>query len=208
MATKGRWTGLIRIALSLALVIASPAPAAHTMEQDMPQQNVGYTIPEDCRFENVTGRYTRNECSPTITDIDFVGVVINAPREVFYEPGDVLPFGGFVMVPICGAYMYTLGSIPDLERNFTDAMLFVAVDTMTGASYRGKIQPRGTRIPATNGAPEKIPPEQMGQRVVGGFFNPNLTEVLQLPETEAEYFVYVTLGPFKSNVVKVKFSER
>ena len=40
-------------------------------------------------------------------------------------------------------------------------------------------------------------------RTVNLYFNPNLATTLSLPEQEANYYVYATLGQYVSNVVRI-----
>ena len=45
-------------------------------------------------------------------------------------------------------------------------------------------------------------------RVITQYFNVNLVQVLGLPEAEADYHAYVTLGPYKSNVVTLQVRKK
>ena len=100
----------------------------------------------------------------------------------------------------CVAYD-TLG----LGGDVIEAIVFVAVDARTHETYSGRMQ-------AARGTPEEKPgPEEFGltdedlkDRVYVRYFNPNLAEVLELPGAEGEYLVHATLGPYKSNVVRIR----
>jgi hypothetical protein len=114
------------------------------MGEAMTNKAEAYTIPEDCNFGSVTHQFVSNECSPKV-DRKFRGVIINAPKEVFYEPGHQEPFGGFAFIPICGMHVLTAGDPP--KGKIPDILVLVAVDTVSKKSYSGRYVEPGMQLP-------------------------------------------------------------
>lgn len=175
----------------------------------MPNRPSPYRIPEECDFRKVRERYVPNDCSPEIAARDFRGIVINAPKVVTIgERGD-LPWSGSVLfVPLCGTYVHSLGNDIGLRTDFAKSVLGVAVDARTHRTFSGKIMSdESPRRP--DPSPEKrLSPKEMEGRTIKGYFNANLGESLRLPDSEAEYIVYATLGPYKSNVLRIRVQKR
>ena len=44
--------------------------------------------------------------------------------------------------------------------------------------------------------------------LIESYFNPNLAEVLELPERQAEYIVHAVLGDMKSNTVRIRVEQK
>lgn len=82
-----------------------------THNQQSSESPKGVYIPEDCNFDNIKETYVPNECTPKIKDRKFEGIVINAPKEVFFVKGETkTAFGGFANIPICGICIHNLGT--------------------------------------------------------------------------------------------------
>ncbi len=179
-----------------------------TTGKDMLEEQPQYTIPEHCDFSTVGEVFLDNECSPIIFGDTFKGIVINMPKEHYYIVGQIMPFGGFTYLPVCGAYQVGNGELPG--RRIEDALLLVAVDTKTKEVYSGRFRLPGVEVPMPEKFRKQIDdqPDPPGTYVGGGNFNYNLTEVVNLPERPAEYIVYVTAGPYKSNVRTVKIMQK
>lgn len=148
-------------------------------------------------------------CSPEITKRDFRGIVLNGPGEVYYEPGLPDPLSGsFAKIIVCGTYQFKYDTL-GLNGNFVESIVLVAVDVKSNQTYSGTMaMPYNKTV-----VPDAV--ESMGLQhqdfkddVITKYFNPNLAEVLKLPEHEADYFIYATLGPYKSNVVRVGVRKR
>ncbi|MDH5445572.1 MAG: hypothetical protein OEY52_08430 [Gammaproteobacteria bacterium] len=170
----------------------------------MTDSKTQYVIPDDCDFSTVGEVFVDNDCTPIISD--FLGFVINLPKEHYYGDNEKLLFGGFTFLPVCGAYRIPNGVLQGGE--IEDDILLVAVDTKTHEVYSGRY-----RMP---GVEEDMPPEfsepsveaKPGTFVGGGYFNYNLAAVVGLPKKPAEYIVYVTAGKYKSNVRTVKVMKK
>ena len=182
--------------------------ANFSIGKDMSEEKTQFTIPENCDFSTVGEVFLNNECSPIIFGRKHKGIVINMPKEHYFSVGNTMPFGGFTYLPVCGSYRVANGELPG--RRIEDALLLVAVDTKTKEVYSGRFKLPGVELPMPEafrqqGNHKTYPP---GTYVGGGNFNYNLAEVVNLPERPAEYIVYVTAGPYKSNVRTVKIIQK
>ena len=155
---------------------------------------MAYTIDRKCDFDQVTRLLESNPCTPKIKGYDFEGIVINLPEEVGL---DAVRPGGRVM--LCGRARLKFDLL-GLRGDFVDSILFVATNSRTHQTYAGKLE----SVPNPIRAP--VPPVKNDdpELIVGVYFNPNLTKVLRLPPETAEYIVYATLGPHKSNVLRLR----
>ncbi|GAB4229327.1 MAG: hypothetical protein OHK0028_03370 [Deltaproteobacteria bacterium] len=168
-----------------------------------------YKIPEECDFRKVRERYVPNDCSPEIADREFRGIVINAPKNVTVGERGAPPWSASALfVPLCGTYVHSLGVDIGLRTDFAKSIVGVAVDAKTHRTFSGKIMvDESSRRP--DPSPEKkLSPKEMEGRTIRGYFNANLGESLDLPDREAEYIVYATLGPYKSNVLRICVRKR
>jgi hypothetical protein len=85
------------------------------------------------------------------------------------------------------------------------AVLLVAVDAATQETFSGKMTAINNPVPP----PDDIPPGGATEGLlIESYFNPNLVEVLDLPERSAEYIVYAVIGEIKSNTVRIRVKER
>jgi hypothetical protein len=112
--------------------------------------------------------------------------------------------GTFAPVIVCGMCCVSYDTL-GLQGDFVESIVLVAVDARTRRTSSGRMQvARGS--PARKPGPEAfgLTDEDLKDRVIVKFFNPDLAEVLDLPEAEAEYLVHATLGPYTSNVVRIR----
>lgn len=161
------------------------------------------TIDRKCDFSQVTHRFASNPCTPTIKRSEqFIGIFINVPEEISFTEGRgaTLAESG-AKLQLCGASRFKYDEL-GLHGDASDAILFVAVDAATHRTFSGKIPPLPNAIPFPRDPSQ--PPERHPGLVVGDSFNPDLAEILSLPATDAEYIVYATLGPHKSNVLRTR----
>lgn len=177
-----------------------------------------YEIPENCDFMAISNADTGdNQCTPKLLDpffSEFTGLLINGPKEVVwpseaspeeYPPG---PFGetnGPLRLMVAGIVNVKYSTL-DLNGDFGDSVLLVAVDQLTSKSYTGKMQ-----TPDFIPEPEhKLPVEEVViqeetlNALVSSWFNLDLVHDLGLPIAEATYSVYATLADYKSNVLTIK----
>lgn len=151
-----------------------------------------------------------NPCTPVEEDDEnFRGLKINGPPEVFFGPGTSDPFeGGFTRMVIAGVCRLPYPAL-GLRGEWSYFVVFVATDTTRKEIFAGAYKPFGS--PAMPRDPlEKGPdtPDDFKTVIAGSYFNPNLVRDLSLPEREATYDVFATLGPYKSNSVRIKLSRK
>jgi hypothetical protein len=199
-----RWARPCALVLGLLLVTGcggadKESGTGKTMEK--------WEINPECDFGNLeTGIMRRNPCSPVINDPDFLGLVINAPEEVFYTPGETVEGSlAFADVRVCGTVSvdYAYGGY---RGEVTDKILLVAVNAATQETWSGKMEP----IPNPEQRPDGLGGGSADNEglVMESYFNPNLVETLDLPERPAEYIVYAVLGEYKSNTLRILVKER
>lgn len=162
----------------------------------------------DPAFEDVTeGSYLDYECSPDIDDPDFLGILLNAPEVVTFVPGRSNPINGaFAPIIVCGTYSFEYRTM-GLDGDFADSIVLIAVDEASRVSFRGTMSGVENAEPEPEGLDGDPTAEDFADYVIGGYFNPNLAVVLDLPEQEADYIVYALLGAFESNRVRISVRE-
>jgi hypothetical protein len=158
---------------------------------------------EDRRFESVfPGSLQPYSCSPELPDDpEFRGVILAAPRvsPLARDPDT----GAFARVIVCGAYQLDADYL-GLRERFLGRLLVVAVDVRTHRPFAGVVRVPGGDIDPDPFAGRGLLPSDFAGRSVGGYFNLNLASRLRLPEGEADYHVYATVGEFVSNVVRIE----
>ena len=84
-------------------------------------------------------------------------------------------------------------------------IVLVAVDAADHRAFVGTMEPvaNAIRVPSPLDR-MNLSPQDFAGRSITGYFNPNLAQVLSLPEKEAEYIAYATLGEYVSNVVRIQ----
>lgn len=195
------------VALLLVLAMASVADEkeVHSTNEgggDSMSQRYSDPVFEEVRLDS----FDSWPCSPQ-PDSAFRGIEIAAPREVYFVPGSRDPIGGtFALVPVCGTCIFEHGTL-GLNSDFEQAITLVAVDAETHESFSGRPTSRKDWLKPPPPTRKGSPRTSKKGRVVQGYFNPNLVRILGLPEKEAEYIVYATLGTYKSNVVRVRLVE-
>jgi len=191
----------IKFVLVLLCLTVALAACGDDIKSDEVEMTEKFSAPA---FEDVTeGSYLSFECSPEIDDPDFRGILLNAPTIVTFSPGKSNPINGaFAPVIVCGAFVFDYSTL-DLDGNFADSIVMVAVDEKSRNSFRGTMTGVENPVPM----PEKLDDEENGsdfaEDIIGGYFNPNLAVIMGLPIREADYVVYALLGPYESNRVRI-----
>jgi len=167
----------------------------------------------DSAFDNVEpNSYVRYPCTPKIPndDLDWRGILLSAPSQSLFTPGqhDYLT-GSFGPVQVCGISCFKYDTL-GLNGDFLEKIVLVATDTQSHAVFSGRMQVAMNGPAGGNPGPQTfgLTHDDLKDRVTVEYFNPNLAYVLHLPEAEAEYLVHATLGPYKSNVVRVRVKKR
>jgi hypothetical protein len=157
-----------------------------------------------CRFEDIhPGSEDKTPCTPRVSD-EFRGLALAAPSEVRFGPGtrDHLR-GGFAPVIVAGVCCLEYQEL-GLHGNWNEAIVFVATDVRSKQVYSGRMLPFGSPAVLGDTLPSGVTHDDFAGAIITTCFNPNLARDIGLPEAEAEYDVYATLGPYRSNVVHVK----
>lgn len=163
--------------------------------------------PGDADFEQViAGSRVPNPCTPSLQgNRRFRGIKIAAPREVVFDGESRDPFfGAFARVLLAGIYHFDANYL-DLRQQFLRRIVLVAVDAADHRAFVGTMEPvaNAIRVPSPLDR-MNLSPQDFAGRSITGYFNPNLAQVLSLPEKEAEYIAYATLGEYVSNVVRIQ----
>lgn len=143
----------------------------------------------------------QNDCSPEISnDSNFVGIAINAPTSVTFNPSKPAADGSFVVIPLCGYYQL------DMAKLLEDAVIrLFAMNIETEEVYRGTLvdEEPGSEAPLPFDEPD-LSPEDLEGQLLGAYFNPNFAAYVSLPIEQAKYKILVQIGETKSNVVDVE----
>ena len=163
-------------------------------------------IDRQCDFGQVQRTFARYPCTPVLGPLHENVIRINAPEEVTFVPGGDEPLGEDTKFIICGAMQMRTETLGELGIHGTelDALMLVAVDAKTNKTYSGTIGQLGTPDPM----PEELKTPPVPGYLIGECFNPNLVRSFDLPAVETDYYVHAVLGPFKSNVLKVRLRRR
>jgi hypothetical protein len=162
---------------------------------------MAHVIDRKCDFSKVSAQFESNACTPQIDGFSFEGLLINTPEEVVFSgSGSLSRAGGKLM--LCGACRFKQ-SFMNLRGHFIDQILFVAVNAKTHQTYSAKLESVPNAIPGPD-PDDGLDPAML----VGEVFNPDLGELLRLPAEEAEYIVYATIGPYRSNVLTTRVRSR
>jgi len=153
---------------------------------------------DDEQFEDVViDSRKENACSPVEPEGPFLGIMIQAPRKVAFkkdrdEHATLFPRPtGFAKVPICGFFMVP-GVVFEKYVDVLSALRIVAVNKVLDKVFTGYVANPMPSDPVP--IRPDLTPEQLANIVSGGYFNPNLTERVPLPQVPAVYEVHVELG--------------
>jgi hypothetical protein len=183
-------------------------PSEPRAEETKEGRSMEPKINRQCDFSQVEETYTSYPCTPVLEAEDENVIRINAPEEVLFTVIDDGPLdermANFI---ICGAMMMRGETLHELGiRDALDALLLVAVDVKTHRSYAGPIAQLGMPEPMPEDLKKDLSP--MVGYLFGESFNPNLVRSFELPAVETDYDVHVVLGPFKSNVLRVRLRRK
>ena len=166
-------------------------------------------INRQCDFGQVDRVFATSPCTPVFAQDEEDVIRINAPEVVAFSATDVEPLDErHAKFIICGAMKMRAETLHKLGLlgSELDALMLVAVDTQSHKSYTGPIGKLGTSEPMPDELKNNLPP--MAGYTFTESFNPNLVRSFELPSVETDYDVHVVLGPFKSNVLRVKLRRK
>jgi hypothetical protein len=179
---------------------ASPPKGTPSMEPKINRQ---------CDFGQVEATFAAYPCTPVFDPKEEDVIRINAPEVVtFTAEGDEPLKENTTRFVICGSMkmraetLHKLGLLGDE----LDQLMIVAFDTKSHKSYTGPIPQLGMPDPMPDDLKKDQPP-MLGYTFTESF-NPNLVRSFDLPPVETDYDVHVVLGPFKSNVLRVKLRQK
>ncbi len=158
------------------------------------------TIDQETFLTVPLNSYEKNPCSPSVQNLSWRGILIQAPQQVHFKPGKTVGmYGAFAAIPICGFYLFDISKSP-----YQAPMCLYAIDKKHDKRYWGNVVELNTssREPDPEEAP--IPDSALEGKAVGGYFNPNLADFVKLPEEPALYDVYVEYMGYKSNIVPIE----
>jgi hypothetical protein len=185
----------------LLLSVLSPNNNADQIAGEKLNMNTGYEIPSNCNYMNIGHKYSSNECSPIINDFDYTGLLINAPL--------IIDVSDDMVIPLASTYRHDINKPLNLSRSrgFHNSILFIVVNKESNELYSGslpdmdhKIPPPKTRNSNNSESSNKVMPK----KIVGGYVNVELVDLLRLPKRPAKYFVYATVENYKSNVLSIE----
>jgi hypothetical protein len=168
-------------------------------------------MPDDADYARVgANSFGPNLCTPPIRDDRaFRGIALTGPTAVEFGADTRDPlFDRFCHFVVCGAYQLDANYM-GLRERFRPRLLVVAVDALRHRSYAGRLEtgPNPMRMPSPLDG-MALDDADFAGRVVTEYFNPNVAELMGLPEEETDYFVWATLGHYTSNVVRVALRRR
>ena len=179
--------GLFAAALVALAACRGPTPGeANTMQ------------PDNAQFLKVAlNSREAQPCSPKPPAGSWRGLLIQAPTQVSYKPGERVD-GQFAAIPLCGFYQLDLLALQDDKP-----LMLVAVDQANGQTYRGPVLDEDAGNNEPQPGPQKVDPALLAGMSTSSYFNPNLARYVRLPERAAQYSVHAEFGGMQSNSVTV-----
>jgi hypothetical protein len=199
---------LFTVALAAATCCHAKAPAK-SANPPKGTPSMEPKINRQCDFSQVERVYASYPCTPTFDRKEEDVIRINAPEEVtFVAEGDKPLNELTTRFVICGSMKMRAETLHKLglRGNELDKLMIVAIDARSRKSYTGPIKKLGVRAPMP--ATLKADQSPMLGYTFTESFNPNLVRSFDLPPVETDYDVHVVLGPFKSNVLRVKLRQK
>lgn len=192
---------VLRAGVLAALIPAAIAACARPNPPAKERASMAHVINRKCDFSKIGPLLESNECTPRIDGFDFEGLLINLPEEVVYDGNGSLSRAGGKLI-LAGACRFKQNFL-NLHGSFVDHILFVAVNARTHQTYASKLETVPNAIPGPD-PDDGLEPAML----VGEVFNPDLGDLLRLPAEEAEYIVYATIGPHRSNALTTRVRPR
>jgi hypothetical protein len=172
------------------------------------RSNAMSSVSSDPVFDSFRGSlFEMAECSPEI-DKGFFGLKLAGPATVrvddFSAGGDAEPFA---RVLICGVFRVKGTEVSEFGRPQENIVLY-AVDEANGKILSGTMSTGAhpVEVSALPTASDSADTVDRSAGSIRGYFNPNLVEYLDLPPRKAEYTVYASYGPYKSNAVRIRLA--
>jgi hypothetical protein len=149
---------------------------------------------KDEDFEKVPiNTMEQNPCTPKPRESNFKGILIQAPKRISLSQAKT--------IPICGYYLVSIADTPE-HGNPLPHFKIIATQSEIEKQYIGCVSQGGGDEEEVNFG--DLSQEEMETSFQGGYFNPNLGEIIPLPQKPCEYTVVVQMGNIKSNSIKIK----
>ena len=136
-----------------------------------------YSIPENCDFNQVinsgfgregSGLPGKNQCTPNIHDLKYLGIVINAPKVINFNSTETEDNQN--AIPICGIVSHDLGTYIDKNSSLIRSVIIVVTDVKSNETWSGRMpgpQNLRPRPMPLHGKKKKFTPEEMKGRIIG-----------------------------------------
>jgi hypothetical protein len=161
-------------------------------------------MPSDADFDAVvSGTFEPNDCTPDVeADRSFRGIRIASPKRVPLT-GKPDRDRSFARVMVVGA-AHLDSNYLGLRERFLEHIHIAAVDVLHHRARSRPIEIMPNAIPIEPFAGMNVTDAMFAGRSVIVYFNVNLVPLLALPEVEAEYVIYATLGSYVSNTTRTQ----
>jgi len=178
---------IICVFLSILLISCNVESVTNKTEKMMSAK-----IDQDCDFSKIDLNVPSGNtiCSPVVTDKQIMqgvtGIFINMP--------DKIPFKDIKEIKIC---MLTIMDSTDSKKHGGSELLVLKSD-LTNKVFNGRFINDDREAPL----PEDFDKDEEDLDMIEeGYFNFNLNTYLDFDRKPGVYHLYVTMGPFSSNVV-------
>jgi hypothetical protein len=205
------WLSLPASAICVLCLSAIASCCAPSQQADSPvvhpatptSSTLNKIMTDDKLFENVpfnTNKQTA--CSPAEPGIDWLGVKVRAPSQVFMPDKDA-PHLALIM-PLCGVYFMNVAK----AIRHPGPLMLIVTDIATGKTYRGPIIDRDPhpRVPPPPSPP--LNPADFEDQDFGNYFNFDVATYVALPLQTARYRVKVEWHGYESNEVSIAVVQR
>lgn len=177
-----------------SLVAHPTTPRSLTVDKMMTDDELFESVPFD------TNKQTA--CSPADLGIDWLGVKVRAPSQVFMPEKDN-PHSALIM-PLCGIYLMNVAK----AIRHPGPLMLIVTDVASGQTYRGPIVDRDPhpRVPPPPSPP--LNPADYEDQDFGNYFNFDVASYVALPLQTARYRVKVEWHGYESNEVSIAVVQR
>lgn len=200
------WPSLLATAVG---VLYLPAIASHYPLSQQPDSlaahpttphslTVEKTMTDEKLFEHVPfDTNNQTACSPVDPGIDWRGIQVRAPLQVFLPGKDALH--STLIIPLCGIYRINLAK----AIRHPGPLTLIVTDAASGQTYRGPIVDRDPhpRVPPPPSPP--LNPADFEGIFSGTYFNFDVASYVALPLQPARYRVKVEWSGYESNEVSI-----
>ena len=147
------------------------------------------------KFNNISiNTYEQSQCSPAEPGPEWKGIIINAPEEMTFTERQES-----ILLPICGYYRLDMKSLSKSEGLKLNIFKKGSDKMVSGFILEKDPNPQAPEPFST-----EVAEEETKDLALGGYFNSNLLDYVDIELETGEYEVYVEDGGMKSNTVIIK----